>query len=57
MVSAVLTNTHRHQMLFIDAPHTDTAPKRATETEFAFLDRCAWPAAAVAHTSLSYSFQ
>ena len=32
-------------MLFSDAARTDHNPKRATETEFAFLDRCAWPAA------------
>ena len=57
MVLAGLTNTHRHQMLFIDAPHTDTAPKRATETEFAFLDKMRMAGCRVAHTSLSYSFQ
>jgi hypothetical protein len=33
-------------MPFDNAPRTDHAPKRATETEFAFLNRCAWPAAA-----------
>ena len=32
-------------MLFNNAPRSDHTPKRATETDFAFLDRCAWPAA------------
>lgn len=32
-------------MLFSDRLRSDHAPKRATETEFAFLDRCAWPTA------------
>lgn len=32
-------------MLFSDTPRFDHTPKRATETEFAFLNRCAWPAA------------
>jgi hypothetical protein len=32
-------------MLFSDFIRVDNTPKRATETEFAFLDRCAWQAA------------
>jgi len=31
-------------MPFTQTERVDHAPKRATETEFAFLDRCAWPA-------------
>jgi hypothetical protein len=33
-------------MLFTDNPRSDHTPKQATETDFGFLDRCAWPAAA-----------
>jgi hypothetical protein len=32
-------------MLFTEITRTDHTPRRATETDFAFLDRCAWPAA------------
>ncbi len=31
-------------MLFSEAARSDHTAKRATETDFAFLDRCAWPA-------------
>lgn len=30
-------------MLFTDKSRSDSTPKRATETEFGFLDRCCWP--------------
>lgn len=32
-------------MLFTATARSDHAPKRASETDFGFLDRCAWPAA------------
>lgn len=32
-------------MLFLSKERHDAAPKRATETDFAFLKRCSWPAA------------
>ena len=32
-------------MLFPDAERTDASPKRATETDIAFLDRCSWASA------------
>lgn len=39
-------------MLFSEITRSDHTPKRATETDFAFLDRCAWPAADKVRTLL-----
>lgn len=39
-------------MLFSETIRSDDLPKRATETDFAFLNRCAWPAADKVRTLL-----
>lgn len=36
------SNVSRHTMLFAETQRTDSSPKRATESDFAFLDRSAW---------------